>query len=434
MPRSVSAQSPSIVALDSSLTAFVGVNVIPMDRDTVLNNQTVVVRNGRIESIHPSATARVPSSVRQVDGTGKWLMPGLADAHVHLVYLMNGKHNPLLLRLFVAEGVTTVINLLGLPEHLELRSKVARGEILGPTIFTSGFYVGQPFTRNAAQVDSVVKAQRAAGFDMVKLHGNIDADAYQTLIAATKRDSIPLVGHLPRTLGLTTALDAGQKMIAHAEEYLYGWFGYRTITSREQANALVDTAAMLTAKAGTWVTPSLRVFGAIPAQRENLDSVLNTPEMKRLPDALTFDWKPDRNQYLNIPLPALESFRSQYTLLQRLTLALHKAGVPLLMGTDALATAAVPPGTSAHEELRELVAAGLTPYDALQTATTNVDRFLVWPNEFGVIKAGARADLLLLDANPLADISATGRIAGVMLRGRWLNAGELDSLRNRALP
>jgi hypothetical protein len=420
--------------LDSGVTAFVGVNVIPMDRDTILTNQTVVVRHGRIETIRPSATFRVLSGVRQVEGRGKWLTPGLADAHVHLVYLMNGKHNPLLLRLFVAEGVTTVINLLGLPEHLELRSKVARGEVFGPTIFTSGFYVGQPFTKNAAQVDSVVKQQRAAGFDMVKLHGNIDAEAYQALVTATKHEGIPLVGHLPRNLGLTTALDAGQKMIAHAEEYLYGWFGFKSATTREQFVALVDTAAMLTAKAGTWVTPSLRVFGAIPAQRENLDSVLNTPEMKRLPDALKFDWKPDRNSYRDIPLEALEGFRNQHMLLRRLTLALHKAGVPLLMGTDALATAAVPPGTSAHEELQELVAAGLTPYEALRTATTNVARFLGQPNEFGVITAGARADLLLLDANPLADIGATKRISGVMVRGRWLNAAALASLRNGTLP
>ena len=151
--------------------------------------------------------------------------------------------------------------------------------------------------------------------------------------------------------------------------------------------------------------------------------------MKRLPDALKFDWTSDRNQYMSIPLPALESFRNQHMLLRRLTLALHKAGVPLLMGTDALATAAVPPGISAHEELQELVAAGLSQYEALKTATTNVARFLNQPDEFGVIKSGARADLLLLDANPLADIGATTRIAGVMLRGRWLTVTALDSLR-----
>ena len=418
------------VPLDSGVTAFVGVNVIPMDRDTVLSDQAVVVRNGRIEAIQARSVAPPPVGVRQIDGTGKWLIPGLADAHVHLALLMNAKHNPLLLRLFVAEGVTTIINLLGAQDHLDLRSKVARGEVFGPTIFTSGFYVGQPFTKNAAHVDSVVRQQRAAGFDMVKLEGSIDSASYDALIEATKRDRISLVGHLPRQLGLTTALDGGQEMIAHAEEYLYGWFAYKTMTTQEQANALVDTAAMLTARAGTWVTPSLRVFGSIPAQRLNLDSVLNTVAMKRIPDAMKFDWKPDRNQYLNIPLQSLESFRNQYALLQRLTLALHKAGVPLLMGTDALATAGVLPGTSAHEELQELAAAGLTPYEALRTATSNVARFLGQPNEFGVVKPGARADLLLLDANPLEDISATRRVAGLMLRGKWLNSVALDSLRN----
>jgi hypothetical protein len=190
---------------------------------------------------------------------------------------------------------------------------------------------------------------------------------------------------------------------------------------------------MLTAKAGTWVTPSLRVFGAIPAQRENLDSVLDTPEMKRVPDALKFDWTPERNSYRNIPLDALQSFRNQHALLQRLTLALHKAGVPLLMGTDALATAAVPPGISAHDELQELVQSGFTPYEALRTATANVARFLDQPNEFGVIRAGARADLLLLDANPLTDIGAARRSVGVMLRGRWFNAAARDALRNGTL-
>jgi imidazolonepropionase-like amidohydrolase len=176
------------------------------------------------------------------------------------------------------------------------------------------------------------------------------------------------------------------------------------------------------------------VFGAIPAQRENLDSVLNTPEMKRVPDALKFDWTPERNSYRNIPLAALPGFRNQHALLRRLTLALHKAGVPLLMGTDALATAAVPPGVSAHDELQELVQSGLTPYEALRTATTNVARFLGQPNEFGVIRPGARADLLLLDADPRAEIGATRRSAGVMLRGRWFDAAARDSLRNGTLP
>src|SRR5687768_5409210 len=156
--------------LDSGVTAFVGVNVVPMDRDVVLADQTVLVRNGRIAHVGPRTSTVVPGTARRIDGRNKWLMPGLADAHVHLAYIINAKHNPLLLRLFVAEGVTSVVNLLGLPEHVDLRARVARGEVVGPTIFTSGFYVGEPFTKTAAQADSAVRHQRAAGFDMIKIH------------------------------------------------------------------------------------------------------------------------------------------------------------------------------------------------------------------------------------------------------------------------
>jgi hypothetical protein len=427
----VPAQSPSWTPLDTTVTAFVGVNVVPMDRDTVLTNHTVLVRNGRIVMVAPSAATSVPAGARRIDGTGKWLIPGLADAHVHLAYLADSVHNPTLLRLFVAEGVTTIVNLLGLPEHLELRARVARGDLLGPVIFTSGFYVGDPFTRTPAQADSAVRQQKARGYDLIKLHGNINAEAYAAMLKSADSAGIPVVGHLPRNLGLVAALDGRQKMIAHAEEYLYGWFGFgRSPSSREEVLALVDTASALTAKAGTWVTPTLHVFSGIPAQRERLDSVLNTPAMKRLPDALKRNWGPERNQYRNIPEMGIEQIRSQYTLLRRLTLALHKAGVPLLMGTDAMANAAVLPGTSAHEELADLVAAGLSPYEALRTASSNVARFLGQAGEFGMVRAGSRADLVMLDANPLQAISATSRISGVMLRGRWYDRAALDSLRN----
>ena len=434
VPSAAQAQSPSWTPLDTTATVIVGVNVVPMDRDTVLADQTVIVRDGRIAFVGPRASTAVPGSARRIDGRTKWLMPGLTDAHVHLAYLLNAKHNPLLLRLFVAEGVTTVVNLLGLPEHLELRARVANGEVFGPTIFTSGFYVGEPYTKTVQQTDSAVRHQRAAGFDMVKLHGPMGPEAYQTLATAAKREGIPLVGHLPRSLGLNVALNAGQTMIAHAEEYLYGWFGSRTLTSREQVIALVDTAAALTKKAGTWVTPTLFVFGAIPAQMQNLDSVLNTPAMKRIPEVLKFDWTPDRNSYRRIPLANLEGFRNQYALLKRLTKALHSSGVPLLMGTDALATAAVTPGVSAHQELQALVDAGLSPYEALKTATMNAALFLRQPDEFGVIKSGARADLVMLDANPLQQIGATARISGVMLRGRWLDRAALDAMRSGTQP
>ena len=425
-----SAQGPPWKPLDSATTAFIGVNVIPMTRDSVLLNHTVIVSAGRITSVGPVRSTAVPRGARRIDGRNRWLIPGLADAHVHLPYFADSVATPTLLRLFVAEGVTTVVNLLGLPEHLKLRERVASGDLLGPLIATSGYYVGAPFATTVAQVDSLVRKQRADGFDMVKLHGNISAEAYAALLAAGQREGMRVVGHLPRNLGLTAAVEGRQHMIAHAEEYLYGWFGFvRSPQTRESVLALVDSAARLTACGGMWVTPTLRVFAGIPAQKERLDSVLATPAMQRIPERVKRRWQPANNQYRMLTPAAVEAIGNQALLLRRLTLALHQADVPLLMGTDAMATAAVLPGTSAHEELQELVQAGLSSLAALKTATVNVAKFLGIPSEFGVVGPGYRADLLLLDANPLEDIRATSRIAGVMLRGRWFDAAALQSLR-----
>ena len=308
-------------------------------------------------------------------------MPGLADAHVHLAYLADSSANPQILRLFVSGGVTTVINLLGLPEHLRLRERVAQGELIGPLIATSGFYVGSPFSTKPTQLDSAVRKQRAAGFDFVKLHGSLDSVGYAALATASQREGIRLVGHLPRKLGLAAALNARQAMIAHVEEYLYVSFAGRSPSTREETLALIDSAAILTAHIGAWVTPTLHVYSRIPALREKLDSVLATPEMRTLPERVKRTWQPDQSRYRNFTPQAIESIRNQTRLLQRLTLALHTHGVPLLMGTDAMATAAVLPGYSAHEELQELVTAGLSPYAALRTATTNVAQFLGVPDE-----------------------------------------------------
>lgn len=429
LPAGAAAQGPAWRPLDDDTTVFVGVNLLPLDRDTVLPGYSVVVAHGRIAAVGPDAQLKIPAGARRIDGTGRWLMPSLADAHVHLAYGDLGDENPALLRLFVAEGVTTVINLLGLPEHLPLRDSVAAGTVLGPLIATSGFYVGEPFTRTAAQADSAVRRQRADGYDFIKIHGNMSAEAFQALMAAARREGIRVVGHLPRNLGLEVALDGGQVMIAHAEEYLEGWFGFqRSPRTREEILALVDTAAAITAAHGTWVTPTLTVFAGIPAQRLRLDSVLATPAMQHIPARLRREWQPDQNRYRDLPLEATEAIRNEAFLLSRLTLALQQAGVPLLMGTDAMASAAVLPGFSAHQELEAMVEAGLTPYQALRAATVNVARFLGVPGEFGTVTVGARADLLLLPANPLSDIRATADLQGVMVRGRWLDRDALDRL------
>ena len=186
--------------------------------------------------------------------------------------------------------------------------------------------------------------------------------------------------------------------------------------------------ATATAKAGTWVVPNLVAYTMIVEQGKDLASVLARPETKYLPPHVAAEWKSGQNRYdRKYPPEMAEHMTWRLGLLSRLTAALHRRGVQMMAGTDA-PTPGVLPGFSLHDELRLLVDAGLTPYEALRTATANPAEFLGRSREFGVVTAGARADLLLLEANPLLDVANAARRAGVMVRGRWLREKQLHAM------
>jgi hypothetical protein len=241
-----------------------------------------------------------------------------------------------------------------------------------------------------------------------------------------------VVGHAPRNLGVQPMLDQRQDMVAHAEEYIYAYFafGQRNPSVPADADAKIRWLAVATARAGTWVTPNLTAYKGFSRQVADLKAVLARPEIALLPPSLTADWYPPANRTARWTRND-ELSNTLNQLLERTTKALHDAGVPLLAGTDTPIPCIVP-GFSLHDELEELVDAGLRPYDALHTATWNAGRFLGsflgGRDEFGLVRPGYRADLVLLDANPLEDIGSTRKIAGVMLRGRWLPAEELSRL------
>ncbi|MFL5583033.1 MAG: amidohydrolase family protein [Gemmatimonadaceae bacterium] len=399
----------------SGTVAFVHVTVVPMDRERVLRDQLVVVRGGRIVSVGPG-TARAPGGALVVDGRGKYLVPGLADLHVHLAY--DRATNEELLRLFLASGVTTVLNLKGNPDHLALRADVARGAVVGPTVFTAGPYVNEPFVTTPEEVERAVVAQRRAGYDFVKMHGNLSREAYARLMRVARREGIRVVGHSPRNLGFEAMFAERQYAVVHAEEFIYDRMG----SSRDFATLepRIPEIARAAAAARLWVMPNLTAFRNIGGQLGNLDSMLARPEMATMPAAIRASWGPETNPYLQrLGRRQYGPIMERYAFLERLTRGFRDAGVRLVLGTDALNTGTVP-GTSAHDELALLVSAGLTPYEALRAATANAADFLGGADRAGVVTAGRRADLLLLDANPLERIDNTRRIAGVMVRGRWM--------------
>ena len=410
--------------------AFVGVNVISMEREGLLKDQTVLVNGDRIVTVGPRDTISVPESAARIEGLGRWLIPGLADLHVHL-RLDPTQDNPTLLRLFVANGVTTVLSLHGSSDHLDLRKRVLSGELLGPAIFTAGPFISDTPRSSAPEADQVermVVDQKGAGYDFIKIHGDLPRDAYLRLFAVTRRERMRVVGHAPRNLGVDIMIEQRQDAVAHAEEYLYDTEGssrgYAEVESR------IPDLARRTAAAGTSLITTLTAYRNIGLQLEDIDAVLRRPEVSFVPSAIRHYWQPENNPYIRRASSfSVDGLRARYRVLENLVKGFHDAGVPILAGTDALNPSVVP-GFSLHDELQDLVLAGLTPYQALRAATAGAAEFLGGRNEFGTIASGRRADMILLDSNPLSDIKATTRQAGVMLRGRWIPHEEVRGILN----
>ncbi|MEO8452592.1 MAG: amidohydrolase family protein, partial [Gemmatimonadota bacterium] len=203
----------------TAVVAFVDVNVVPMDQERLLERQTVVVRSGRIVSIGPVATTAIPLGAIRVDGRGKYLLPGLADMHTHL--RESEAENSAQLRVFLANGVTTILSLRGIPQHIELRRRVAGGEVLGPTIYTSGPFVNEPDVKTPDDVEQAVVEQKRAGYDFIKIHGSLSRAAYQRLFEVARREGIRVVGHAPRNLSFMVVPAEHQDAVVHAEEFVY---------------------------------------------------------------------------------------------------------------------------------------------------------------------------------------------------------------------
>jgi hypothetical protein len=408
----------------SGTVAFVNVTVIPMDSERVLSSHTVLVERGIIARMGPAQELKVPSGTTIIDGRGKYLLPGFADLHVHIV---GSREDQLtILQLFLANGVTTVLNTRGSPAHLALREEVATGRVLGPTIYTAGPYVNEPFVTTAEEVERAVVEQKRAGYDFIKMHGDLASEAYARLNAIGRREGIRIIGHAPRNLGLDVMFEEKQYAVVHAEEFIYD----RNHSSRdfEKVVPQIPALARRMAEAGIWLMPNLTAFKNIGGQIRDLDSMLARPEMRLMPRSAREGWGPETNPYTRrFAKDRFPHIMARWAVLKQLTRGFHDAGVRLLVGTDAMNTGTVP-GFSTHDELSDLVASGLSPFEALRAATANAADFLGAPHRSGIIAVGNTADLVLLERNPLEDITNARRVAGVMVRGRWLSAVDLRQM------
>ncbi len=401
--------------------AFVDVAVLPMDSERRLEHQVVVVKDGRIQAVGPLGAVKVPRTALRVPGTGRTLLPGLTDTHVHLA-------SPTELPLYLAQGVTTVFNLNGRPAHLAWRRAVAEGRLAGPRILSAGPTFGEAMTPAAAmaRVDAIADA----GYDAIKVYNQVGKAEYPALIAQAKRRGLLLMGHVARKPGFEATLTAGQS-IAHAEELVYTAFNpgaEETFGLKALDEARIPEVARKVAASGVSVTCTLTCFHDIVRQATDLEAFLKNPDLDVLPPWIRTRLEPGRNRYHGRYTPEETAFlKAAHPFQLKLAKALFDAGVPLMTGTDASTIGPVA-GVSVHQELEELVAAGLTPFQALRASTTAPAAYFHRPGEQGTVAPGQRADLLLVEGDPLKDVRATRALAGVVAAGRWRDAKVLRSL------
>lgn len=420
--------------------AFTHVSVVPMTRDTVLHDRTVVVRGGRIAAVGRADRTPVPPGARVIDGRGRYLMPGLVDAHVHLSN--RADIDTVITAVLLAKGVTSAVDLggMGLPgdsARLRLRDAIHAGRRVGPTLYLARTQVNDSSLTRAGGMRRV-EEDHAAGYDLMKVYNRLSVEGYRGVMLRAHQLGMPVVGHVVRPVGLEGTLGSGQRGIVHLEEYLYEYFGFRSTDTLEAQAPKLDPATIpylvrITAEAGTYVTPTLTVYEGFIAHAEDLDRELARPEVRYVPAALyNGNWIPEKNvRSLRFSHPQrLRNLRAGLDYQRRMVLPMHRAGVPLLVGTDAPVPGAVP-GFSVHDELENFVELGIPPYHALAAGTRNAAAYL-GRDDFGTVEVGKRADLLLLDASPLEDIRNTREIAGVMARGRWLGSAELQELLARS--
>ncbi len=548
--------------LQPTTVAFTNVNVLPPDHAGVEQDQTVLVHGDRIAEVGRRSEVKVPSDAVVINGGGQYLVPGLTDAHVHVTGtpLLRTRDDFADAPIYLAYGVTTVVNLSGTPMVLEWRKRVEAGTLIGPTIYTSGPFVNEPRVNTPDEVERDIVAQARLGYDLIKFHEflrtttGLSLPAYRSMVETARRIGIPLIGHAPVNLGIDEMLQARQS-IAHvgmlssiyflpltshtkillvtavaslilscialtsavaavirrwsnnvlgsqspfetisklsgiialtmagafvcALAFLPGGplfnstvlrlaftvlagiitaatliVGFSTVRllrdaaaptlGKMQALLVVTSAAALTVvmlsfwvpvswrsseggidrvakrlhDAGIFVQSTLVVYDTYSTSGR--EALLEDPAVEFLMPSTRGAWREEPKR--GIPWSRITQFN------QKVTGALHRNGVPIMAGTDAMGLPLVAPGSSLHRELQLLSASGLSPYEVIQSATVAPAAFLGKTGEFGTIAVGQRADLLLVSGNPLENLAVLKRPIGVMVRGRWLPRQRLDEL------
>ena len=403
-------------------TAFVGVNVIPMDSERVLDDQTVLVAGDRIVAVGPSGEVAVPDGATVVEGGGRYLMPGLAEMHGHVPRPDAPRQlTEDVLFLFVANGVTTVRGMQGADGQLDLRADVESGRVAGPNLYLAGPGFSGNSVSSPEEAVQRVRDQAAEGWHLLKVQGGLDVATFDAMAETAREVGIRFGGHVPADVGIAHAIDAGQETFEHLDGYEAYVVGDDGVVDEDRLDDIIGR----TIEAGAWAVPTMALWEALRGTLP-LETVQGYEESRYMPPDMVAQWSGRVESVRSGDAFDADAAERQIASRMRILEALHASGTRILLGTDAPQVFSVP-GFSVHREMERMIAAGMSPYEVIASGTRSVGEYFANEDDFGTIAEGQRADLVLTDANPLDDLGAIRGPDGVMVAGRWYPGAEIDA-------
>jgi imidazolonepropionase-like amidohydrolase len=426
--------------------AFVGAKVLPMDRDVVLDGYTVVVKGGHVTALGPDASTAVPVGALRINARGRWIMPGLVDFHTHEQPFTTWPDDIAgNFVMYMANSVTTIVNMGDFSNHMpSIAAAVKRGQLTGPNVYAGLFARGASdggnaltLARNTSEAEALAANAAQRGYDFIKPYSGISPAVFDTLFQEGSRHGLGLAGHLASAVPFSHHLGRN-RILVHGSEVLYSALGGQL--NAEQLPSLAQQIRVAGAdfNATLHVWSLINQFGLdVLAQRDPWQRVLSQEGVEYMEDAAIAGWARMFSDRPDLQIAVDRSAALNFY--KEMTRQFSDAGIRIVVGTDTIGIPGVVPGFSIHGELQLMQEAGLSGYRVLESATRHSAEAMYLTlgrgEMFGVIRVGARADLVLLDSDPREHLDTLRRPEGVMVFGRYYNGGGLrlllEELRNR---
>lgn len=406
----------------SSTTAITNVSILTPDGTEFLAGQTVLVEGVRITEVGGASQVTVPEGTTTIEGDGHYLIPGFAEMHGHIPSPESSpQYIEDVLFLFAAHGVTTVRGMMGHPNQLDLKERANSGELISPSLYLAGPGFSGNTVESPEHAAEMVRQQAEQGWDLLKVYPGLTIEEYDSMADTAHEAGIPFAGHIPSEVGLVHALEKGQQTVDHLDGYIEFLNGDQDSLDEVRLEEIVQ----LTLDSGASVVPTMALWETILGAADQ-ETIQDYPELRYMPREIAENWNQSYQKRISSPDFNLERVQRIAENRKVLLRALSESGVPILFGTDAPQQFSVP-GYSIFREAEHMADSGMSPSEILVSGTLNVGEYFQDKDTFGQIAEGHRADMILLTANPLEDISNLSEQAGIMVQGRWLSREEIDT-------